>query len=83
MIPAVAVTKSIGDGLVGEGVGGRVTIGESDDDDIENTCTTLSGTSMASANVSAAAALLWSNFEECSSHQIRCHGIPSKRRTRT
>jgi hypothetical protein len=31
----------------------------------------LYGTSMASADVSAAAALLWSNFEECSSHQIR------------
>lgn len=48
-----------------------VTIGDSDDDDVEFTYTEESGTSVAAPHVTAAAALLFSHFPDCSNHQIR------------
>jgi serine protease len=68
--PAVAVKQEYGTGLLLK-LGDTVTIGDSGDDSVEYTYATLNGTSMATAHVSAAAALLWSHYEGCSNHQIR------------
>jgi serine protease len=69
-IPAFAVSRAHGQEIhIHEGE--DVTIGDVGNDGIEYSYTTKSGTSMASPHVAAAAALLWSNFEDCSNHQIR------------
>jgi subtilisin family serine protease len=69
-IPAVAVRLGLGSELM-QKIGETVTIGDLGNDDIEYTYTTLSGTSQATPHVSAAAALLWSHFGDCTNHQIR------------
>jgi serine protease len=69
-IPAVAAKQEYGTELLPK-LGETVTIGDSGDDNVEYTYATLCGTSMATAHVSAAAALLWSHYEDCTNHEIR------------
>ena len=49
----------------------NVTIGDTGEDEIEYTYVTRSGTSVAAPHVTAAAALLFSHFPNCTHHQIR------------
>jgi len=69
-IPAVGVQHLAGVELL-ENINTWVYIGLSTGDDREFSYGYLSGTSMAVPHVSAAAALVWSHFPECSNHQIR------------
>jgi subtilisin family serine protease len=49
----------------------NVTIGDTGDDDLEFTYSAYSGTSVAAPHITAAAALLFSHFPNCTNHQIR------------
>jgi len=71
-IPAVAVSKTVGQTLVNDYVKQSVTIGDAEGDGIEYAHETKSGTSLAAPYVAVAAALVWSHFgDRCSNHQIR------------
>jgi serine protease len=70
-IPVVAVKLSVGLLLKDSNLGEEVTIGDVGGDNVEYSYAYLTGTSMASPHVAAAAALLWSNFADCNNHQIR------------
>ena len=72
---ALVVHTSVTSGnvLKNDSVGQVVTIGDKGDDGVEATYKDMTGTSVASSHVAAAAALVWSHFgtDECSSRQIR------------
>ena len=70
-IPVVSVSLTVGRSLKNDHEGDDVTIGDIGEDDIEYSYHYLTGTSMASPHAAAGAALLWSNFPDCSNHQIR------------
>ena len=70
-IPVVAVKRSVGVELKNLYLGEQVTIGDIGGDKIEYSYASLTGTSMATPHAAAAAALLWSNFPDCTNHQIR------------
>jgi serine protease len=75
-IPAMAVDRETGSNLVRNRLGEEVTIGAvavgAAAESLSYTYEVLSGTSMASPHVVAAAALVWSHFgDRCSNHQIR------------
>ena len=70
-IPAVSVAGNVGTELLIQSLGATVTIGDVGSDNIEYSYTPMSGTSVATPFVSAAAALLWSHFGDCTNHQIR------------
>ena len=71
-IPIVAVKTSIGSELTQMNLGEQVTIlGDAGGNSPEYSYAYLTGTSMATPHVAAAAALLWTHFPECTNHQIR------------
>jgi hypothetical protein len=61
-IPAVAVTWTAGRQLASDYLGQSVTIGDAEGDGIEYFYETVSGTSIATPQVTVAAALVWSHF---------------------
>ena len=71
-LSAVVVQRSVGEVLIKDNLGEKVTIGDVDGDNVEYTYSEMTGTSMAAPHVAAAAALIWSHFgTSCSNHQIR------------